>query len=166
MTEFYTQPSVEQAGSKSHSTKFPQARSNHELSPLVAAVSGLGVETDLDQRLEVARILIAAGADVNAREPSSGLTPLYYAAGMGTTHSEPMIQLLLAHGAAVRAVAMQGIPLLTAAAGAAIVALGLAIVGCGGYGSSTQPNRGTASIMVTAQSGAVSHTTTVKVTVQ
>jgi uncharacterized protein (TIGR03118 family) len=56
--------------------------------------------------------------------------------------------------------------LLTAAAGAAIVALGLAIVGCGGYGSSTQPNRGTASIMVTAQSGAVSHTTTVKVTVQ
>jgi ankyrin repeat protein len=92
-------------------------RGRNSRSPLVAAVSGLGVETDLDQRLEVARILIAAGADVNAREPSSGLTPLYYAAGMGTTHSEPMMQLLLAHGADVRAVAMQGVPLLTAAAG-------------------------------------------------
>ncbi len=80
-------------------------------------MSGLGVETDLDRRLEIARILIASGADVNAREPSSGLTPLYYAAGMGMTHSEPMMQLLLAHGADVRAVAMQGVPLLTAAAG-------------------------------------------------
>jgi len=56
--------------------------------------------------------------------------------------------------------------LLTATAVLAIVALGLAIGGCGGYGSSTQPNRGTASIMVTAQSGTISHTTTVMVTVQ
>jgi hypothetical protein len=54
----------------------------------------------------------------------------------------------------------------TVAAATVIVALGLAVVGCGGYGSSTQPNRGTASIMVTAQSGAVSHTTTIQVTVQ
>jgi ankyrin repeat protein len=92
-------------------------RGRNSRSPLVAAVSGLGVETDLDQRLEVARILIAAGADVNAREPSSGLTPLDYAAGLGTTLCEPMIQLLLAHGADVRAVAMQGVPLLAAAAG-------------------------------------------------
>jgi hypothetical protein len=51
-------------------------------------------------------------------------------------------------------------------AAATIVALGLAMGGCGGYGSSTQPNRGTASIMVTAHSGAISHTTTVSVTVQ
>jgi ankyrin repeat protein len=86
-------------------------------SPLVAAVTGVGVETDLEQRLEVARILIAAGADVNAREPASGLTPLFYAAGLSTTHSEQMTQLLLAHGADVRAVAMQGTPLLAAAAG-------------------------------------------------
>src|SRR6266478_1888457 len=56
--------------------------------------------------------------------------------------------------------------LLTATAVLTIVALGLAIGGCGGYGSSTQPNRGTASIMITAQSGTISHTTTVMVTVQ
>lgn len=56
--------------------------------------------------------------------------------------------------------------LLTATAVLTIVGLGLAIGGCGGYGSSTQPNRGTASVVVTAQSGAISHTTTVKVTVQ
>lgn len=54
--------------------------------------------------------------------------------------------------------------LLTAAA-VAIVALGLAIGGCGGYGSA-QSNRGTASITVTAQSGAISHATIVQVTVQ
>ena len=54
--------------------------------------------------------------------------------------------------------------LLTAAA-VAIVALGLAIGGCGGYGSA-QSNRGTASIVVTAQSGAISHATTVQVSVQ
>jgi len=56
--------------------------------------------------------------------------------------------------------------LLTATAVLAIVALGLAIGGCGGYGSSTQANRGTASISVTAQSGNISHMTTVNVTVQ
>src|SRR6266481_509723 len=56
--------------------------------------------------------------------------------------------------------------LLTATAVLTIVALGLAIGGCGGYGGSTQPNRGTASIVITAQSGTISHTTTVMVTVQ
>jgi len=56
--------------------------------------------------------------------------------------------------------------LLTATAAAAIVALGLAIGGCGGYGSSSQANRGTASVKVTAQSGIISHATTVTVTVQ
>ena len=56
--------------------------------------------------------------------------------------------------------------LLTTGAAVTIVALGLAIGGCGGYGSNTQPNRGTASIRVTAQSGTISHTTTVSVTVQ
>jgi hypothetical protein len=56
--------------------------------------------------------------------------------------------------------------LLTATAAAAIVALGLAMGGCGGYGSSAQTNRGVASIIVTAQSGNISHMTTVRVTVQ
>ncbi len=56
--------------------------------------------------------------------------------------------------------------LLTATAVLAIVALGLTIGGCGGYGSGTQPNRGTASISVTAKSGNISHMTTVNVTVQ
>ena len=56
--------------------------------------------------------------------------------------------------------------LLTATAGAAIVALGLVMGGCAGSASSAQSNRGTASIMITAQSGTISHTTTVMVTVQ
>ena len=57
--------------------------------------------------------------------------------------------------------------LLTATAVLAIAGLSLALGGCGGYGSgSTQPTRGTATIMVTAQSGALSHTTTLAVTVQ
>ncbi|HEY6129308.1 MAG TPA: TIGR03118 family protein [Candidatus Acidoferrum sp.] len=49
---------------------------------------------------------------------------------------------------------------------AAIVILGLAVGGCGGPASSSQVNRGTVTINVVAQSGAISHTTTVSVTVQ
>jgi len=56
--------------------------------------------------------------------------------------------------------------LLTATAVLAFVALSVTLGGCGGYGSSMQPNRGTASVMVTAQSGTISHTTTVRVTVE
>jgi uncharacterized protein (TIGR03118 family) len=55
---------------------------------------------------------------------------------------------------------------LATSAAAVIVMLGLAIGGCGGYSSSVQTNRGTASITVTAQSGTITHTTTVRVTVQ
>jgi uncharacterized protein (TIGR03118 family) len=65
-----------------------------------------------------------------------------------------------------RSVRIARASLLTATAAAAMVALGLVIGGCGGYGGNTQPNRGTASILVTAQSGAISHTTTVNVTVE
>ena len=54
----------------------------------------------------------------------------------------------------------------TATAAMAIVATGLAIAGCGGYSSSTPANRGTATVMISAQSGAISHTTSVNVTVQ
>jgi ankyrin repeat protein len=86
--------------------------------PLVAAIGGLGTETGLERRLEIARILIAAGADVNAHEPGNGYTPLYFAAGPSTSHSDQMIQLLLAHGADVRASDAHGTPLLVAVAGA------------------------------------------------
>jgi uncharacterized protein (TIGR03118 family) len=56
--------------------------------------------------------------------------------------------------------------LLAATAALVIVGLSLTLGGCGGYGSNVQPNRGTASITVTAQSGTISHSTTVSVTVQ
>jgi len=55
---------------------------------------------------------------------------------------------------------------LTTAAAVTIVALSLTLAGCGGYGSGMLPNRGTASVMVTARSGAILHTATVRVTVQ
>ena len=59
------------------------------------------------------------------------------------------------------------IPFLKVAAGAlSVLALALTLVSCGGYTTSGQTNRGTASIMVTAQSGAISHTTNISVTVQ
>lgn len=56
--------------------------------------------------------------------------------------------------------------LVTATVAMAIVAMGLAIGGCGGYGSTTRANRGTATVMITAQSGTLSHSTSVTVTVQ
>lgn len=48
----------------------------------------------------------------------------------------------------------------------AILALCFAIGGCGGYSNTAQKNRGTAIITVNAQSGELTHTTTVSVTVQ
>jgi uncharacterized protein (TIGR03118 family) len=53
-----------------------------------------------------------------------------------------------------------------AASAAAIITLCLLIGGCGGYSNNSLANKGTATIMVTAQSGAIAHTTTVSVTVQ
>ena len=55
---------------------------------------------------------------------------------------------------------------LSVTAAVAIAVLSLTLGGCGGYGSGMQSNRGTASIIVTAQSGAISHTSIVSVTVQ
>lgn len=57
-------------------------------------------------------------------------------------------------------------PARLAAVAAAIAMLGLAISGCGGYANSSQVNRGTATINVMAQSGTLSHTTTVSLTVR
>jgi hypothetical protein len=42
----------------------------------------------------------------------------------------------------------------------------LASTGCGSSGGTSQMNRGTASIVVTAQSGALTHMTTINLTVQ
>jgi len=56
--------------------------------------------------------------------------------------------------------------LLTATALLALVGVSLATAGCGGYGSNMQPNRGTASVQVVAQSGTISHSTVLTVTVQ
>jgi hypothetical protein len=74
-----------------------------------------------------------------------------------------LFSLLMWRGAKLR---IAGASLLTTTA-LAIVGLGFVMAGCGGYGSSSTPsNRGTASIAVTAQSGTISHSTTLKVTVQ
>ncbi len=53
-----------------------------------------------------------------------------------------------------------------AAGGLAVITLALTLISCGGYTTSGQTSRGTASIMVTAQSRNVTHTTNVSVTVQ
>ena len=44
--------------------------------PLHAASCGLGSQSNIGSRVEVATLLLAAGADVNARERGSGFTPL------------------------------------------------------------------------------------------
>jgi len=56
--------------------------------------------------------------------------------------------------------------MLTATASLAVAALLVTLGGCGGYGGGMRTNRGTALLMVTAQSGSIAHTTTVSVTVQ
>jgi hypothetical protein len=56
--------------------------------------------------------------------------------------------------------------LLPSAAVLTSFALSFTLGGCGGYSGATPSTRGTASIIVTAQAGDVSHTTTVQVTVQ
>jgi hypothetical protein len=56
--------------------------------------------------------------------------------------------------------------LVAATARLIIVALGLAVGGCGGYGNTALPNRGTASIVVTAQSESIGHASTVTLTEQ
>jgi hypothetical protein len=53
-----------------------------------------------------------------------------------------------------------------AAGGLTVITLALTLISCGGYTTSGQTSRGTASIAVTAQSGAISHTANVSVTVQ
>ena len=56
--------------------------------------------------------------------------------------------------------------LATATMAIILVGMNMAIAGCGGYGNSTQPNRGTATVTITAQSGTLSHSNNVTITVQ
>ena len=51
--------------------------------PLHAAAFGVGVTSDVDARTDVAKLLLAAGADVNARQPGNGFMPLRYASSAG-----------------------------------------------------------------------------------
>jgi hypothetical protein len=55
------------------------ARTSMWRTPLHDAVSGLGGTSDLVGRVAVVGLLLASGADVNARERGSGRTPLDYA---------------------------------------------------------------------------------------
>ena len=77
--------------------------------PLHDAVSGLAGTSDLEGRLQVVRLLLSRGADVNARERGSGRTPLDEATGPSENRAngEQMTKLLLSAGASPRAAAPQ-----------------------------------------------------------
>ena len=66
--------------------------------PLHAASCGLGDQSTIEARIEIAKMLLAAGADVNARERGSGFTPLRCATSYESRNAG-MAGLLLAHGA-------------------------------------------------------------------
>jgi hypothetical protein len=68
--------------------------------------------------------------------------------------------------AAKRAHGASGPWLRTAAGAVCVFTLAACLVSCGGYTTSAPTSRGTTSVMVTAQSGSVSHATSVSVTVQ
>ena len=66
--------------------------------PLHAASCGLGGQSTIGARLQVAKLLLAAGADVNARQRGSGFTPLRCATNY-ESRNPAMADLLLTHGA-------------------------------------------------------------------
>jgi len=99
----------------------------------------------------------------SASVPRYGLLPFSLIGPAALLSALLLFALLLRHGASLPSGRAS---LLTATAVLAIAALSVTLAGCGGYGSTTNANRGTASVMVTAQSGAISHTSTVMVTVQ
>jgi ankyrin repeat protein len=66
--------------------------------PLHAAAFGLGGQSKSEARIEVAKLLLAAGANVNARESGSGFMPLRYATSSASGNTM-MAALLLSHGA-------------------------------------------------------------------
>jgi hypothetical protein len=74
------------------------ARDRGGQTPLHAAALGMSDQSNIDARIEVARLLLAGGADVNAREPGSGFTPLRYATTYESRNAA-MAALLMTHGA-------------------------------------------------------------------
>lgn len=65
-----------------------------------AAAFGLGDQSKIETRVEVARLLLAGGADVNARQPGSGFRPLRYATSYESRNSA--MAALLGHTAETR----------------------------------------------------------------
>ena len=90
-----------------------------ERPPLQNAVAGLPGAPDLEAQLAVTRLLLAAGADLNAKGPGDGRTALINAIGSGprTSNNEPMIEFLVEHGADVRVHDSQGTAALVYAVG-------------------------------------------------
>lgn len=85
------------------------------MTPLHNVAYGL-IGGTVEARLKVARILLDAGADVNAREPNSGYTPLRYAAGPSLSNSPELAALLLQYGAGAGGDALRSSELVNAAA--------------------------------------------------
>lgn len=77
--------------------------------PLHAAACGLGGQEKIEARLEVAKLLLTAGADVNAREYGSGFTPLRCATH-NLSRNKAMADLLFAYGADPRGAEEPPIP--------------------------------------------------------
>jgi Ankyrin repeats (3 copies) len=65
--------------------------------PLHEAASGLAGTSDVDDRVDLAKLLIARGANVNARERGNGRTPLDQTTG--TVNQERIATLLVEAGA-------------------------------------------------------------------
>ena len=111
-----------------------------------------------------------AGAATTMLTVTTSMGVTHYGQAPGTTGSGFLLATLGLVGALAlftgKTRAIQ-IPFLKVAASAlSVLALALTLVSCGGYTTSGQTNRGTASIMVTAQSRNNSHTTIISVTVQ
>jgi ankyrin repeat protein len=73
------------------------SRESMKVTPLHSAAAA--------KEVEIARLLIASGADVNARQPDMGFTPLHEAAGNGNIE---MASVLIEKGADINATTNEG----------------------------------------------------------
>ena len=87
--------------------------------PLHDAVGGLAGMTDVEGRVEVVKVLLSHGADINVRQAGSGRTPLFSAVGSSVNldNNRRMTELLLAAGANVDVKDSSGESVLLSAAG-------------------------------------------------